>query len=177
MRHLALTTAIVLTLALAALARADTVDDAVALVEEFASRRDGLVKEMNFSSEATRFVRERAAATEKTTTELKTLRWTEEPGKRRTSRITRAVEGYLDDEIEALGDLRERLPGREGDVDDILSELSSLRERILQELAESFKKEAERMEKGAPKPPRPVPSVDTSPFETKPEMEKGIYER
>ncbi len=177
MRYVLLQTLLLLLFAATA-ACADDVSDTVALAERFYMQSDRLLESLP-DERLRRLIKQRAVEKKEVIARLKSLRWSEEPGKRRFKSLKKNLERYMTKEIESIVSLSEKLPpSSTTSLEEVKKELFALKLEILQELEESFKRAKIKSERGRRSTPPPIPSVDASPFEKEPgEVSKGIWER
>ncbi|MBI5560545.1 MAG: hypothetical protein HY883_04665 [Deltaproteobacteria bacterium] len=156
----------------------DTLSNAERSIENFSAERDTLLASLP-KEDTGIFLRERSVEKEKALASIKTLRWSEEPGKRRYKSTKKIVENYTEEELRALKALAaSSTPSKKAALEKVIESLSGVKTGILQKLDESFKDETIKNEAGRKKEPPPVPSVDKSPFEQEPrEGTRGIWER
>ena len=150
-------------------ALADSVSTAIRVVDDFYKETSQLLKGLLLEKDLSTFQDHSIREKEKTIAEIKRIRWTEDPGKRRAQHIMRIVDLYTREQIESVKGL---VPEDEERLRDVINRLSAKREEVLSELTESFKYEVPRKKKI-----RPVPSIDISPFEDQPEGGRGIWDR
>ncbi|MEE9613968.1 MAG: hypothetical protein V3W31_03310 [Thermodesulfobacteriota bacterium] len=163
--------AALLTLSLAPEARGDTVSDALDAVETFAAEVGELTKGLPDRAGADAFQKLSTGRSKKTLSEIKAMRWAEEPGSRRSRHLLESVESYTAEEIDSI----KALGGSGADkvrLDEIIKTLTTLRERSLKELRESYGSVTFPAKRR-----KAVPSVDTSPYEEGPDRGKGIWDR
>ena len=156
-------------------ARCGAIEDAIKSIEGFSEQRTRLLETVK-TEEAGKFGKERSKEKQKAEEELRTLRWSDEPGERRYRTTRKIVEDFTKEELRALSSLAaSEPPSKKAAIENIIESLSRIKEDVLQKLDESFREEKEKMKSLRKKEPPPVPSVDTSPFEE--QGGKGIWER
>lgn len=151
-----------------ALAQSDSISEALKVVEEFHSEAKGLTTGLADSS----FHKDSLESKEKTISEIKSIRLTATPGRKRFERVFSLVEKYMDQEISAVRGLDRTGARKNTKVKKAADRLSNMKGKKLEELQKTLPYETYERKKR-----EPVPLIDTSPYEEEPEKEKGIWYR
>ena len=138
---------------------ADTAASAASLAEKFSSEMLLALKDMEKRGGFDEYKKERTVAKDKLQKSLETINWTEEPGKRRASKMIKLLDEFASKEADSLTNLLYFAPpAHEEYVAAVKQKLSTLKGKMLQELEESFKRESDAAEKRKRQAYPPVPS-------------------
>ncbi|MBI5286594.1 MAG: hypothetical protein HY878_03270 [Deltaproteobacteria bacterium] len=166
-------------LALPVYAQQDTIILAIRLLDEYSKGQEELLTHLAEESseptkDAIKGVIERVSkGKEKTSNNLKDLRWLESSSVRQVKRARRLVEGYTNDHIKALKELAGKVPGEDKKkVEGILERSVASRNKVINRL-----KEEERAATAPTWEETPASPIDVSPIEEEPAKGRGIWER
>jgi len=153
-------------------AQTDSVTTALDIVEDFYAVTEKQTGGLDGGEALQKFRKRALEEKEKTTGELRALKWSEKPGTRRFNQVHKIVDAYTGSQIEAVRGLKTDLPAEETSIDEAVKKLTELKASGLKELSGTL--ETETYEK---KGDKPVPIIDRSPFETEPDKDGGIWYR
>jgi hypothetical protein len=153
-----------------AYAQSDSISKAVKVVTAFHAEAEVLVKGLPGAPAGPSFHKESLESKEKTLSEIKSLGWTVPPGESRFDSVYSLVKEYMNGEIGSVKGLAKK--GRADEVEQTLTRLRYFRNEQLAELDETLPYETYEREKR-----KPVPVIDTSPYEKEPGRGKGIWDR
>lgn len=150
-----------------AFAQTDSISSAIGLVDSFTIELEEATGEIKGSG-ASSYLSTSKKAHKTTVADIKSLGWTEAPGKHRVKRLFEIVEGYTNERILKLSEI----DGDRQEIKNAAKRLTKFQALTIAEL-----KKATHAEVRAGKSPKAVPIIDRSRFEENPGGTKGIWER
>ncbi|HHL39876.1 MAG TPA: hypothetical protein ENJ37_05170 [Deltaproteobacteria bacterium] len=156
-----------------AAAQTDCVSIALRHVDEFEAALGRAVEPL--MPEAAPAMEEASRRSDETARMLRNIRWSDEPGPRRQRRVARVFDDYAAALIDSLRSLAPRLdPDGRKRAAEAVDLLEGMRLEAVEEIRTSTDSHPKPRE-----PRRPVPLIDRSPFEDKPEEGggRGMWDR
>ncbi len=164
---------LIMLLATPAYAQNDIVSAGIRAVDGFYTSTSKLMGGVNQTKPVKSFSKDALKEREKTTSEIRGIRWTEKPGMRRFNIVYESVDRYFKSQVSSIKALEDALGKKDKvQLEGIIKKLKKLRERKLKGLNEAVKVETFERKKG-----KPVPIIDRSPFEKGPAKDEGIWYR
>ncbi|MFQ5480801.1 MAG: hypothetical protein ACE5DW_05950, partial [Thermodesulfobacteriota bacterium] len=136
-----------------------SVKTAIFLVDGFFDETMYITRDLSHNKQLAEAMNVMLDRKDNTISSLKTIRWTEPPGKDRYDKVYKIVEEYSEAQIETLMGLREGPERRK--IIRAVKTMKALKRKKLKTLRETRKYETFRS-----RTPPPVPIVDKSPFES-----------
>lgn len=159
--------------ALPAYGQTDTLGLAKKIVEDFHSEAVASVAGLDKTPEVKAFENASVKTRDNALAEIKSIRWSEGPGKRRFQRVQSVVDGYTASEINEARKLGSTLAGdKKTAFDGSLTRLAEKRKKGLSDI--EAMRSTEVPDAGAQKA---VPIIDRSRYDEEPGATKGIWER
>ncbi|MFQ5441202.1 MAG: hypothetical protein ACE5EB_00585 [Thermodesulfobacteriota bacterium] len=164
---------LIMLLAAPVYAQNDIVSVGLRAVDDFHTTTTELMGGLKGKKAVKSFSKSALKEREKTTSEIRSLRWLEKPGMRRFNIVYEKVDNYFKGQVSSIKALEEELGGKDkARLEKIIKKLKELRGQKLKELDEAVKFETFERKKE-----KPVPLIDRSPFEKGPGKDEGIWYR
>ena len=154
-----------------AAAEPGSIEAALKGVNTFESEEDALLGEFAANAGIDALRKSSAEESEEALAEIRSIKWSERPSKRRFARLYQIVDGYTLGRLEGLKEITVG-SDEEGRLKSAVRRLSDLRKSSLLELKKSS---AWELRKGDGK--NIIPAIDRSPFDERPGESKGIWDR
>ena len=173
LKILSIVLALILASASYAVARSDSIGVAIGFLNDFDFAQVKLLKNVSEATNVKAFLNSSEEAFNDTFAELKTLRWSEKPSRKRFNQVYNAYLAYTNARINALTSLSEKTSGKEKTaVESAIKKLTKIKKTALNELTEISAKETVTEETI-----KASPVIDRSKYEDHPGDNKGLYER
>ncbi len=154
-------------------ARPDSIGTAIGFLNDFDSKQAILLKNISEVKEVKAFLNSSEEAFNDTFAEIKTLRWSEKPSRKRFNRVYNAYLAYTNGRINALTVIEGKVSGKEKvTVESAIEKLAEIKKKALNELTGISTKEDIKEDRL-----KVSPVIDRSRYEDHPGDSKGLYER
>ncbi len=154
-------------------ARSDSIGTAIGFLNDFDFEQAKLLKRVSEGKEVKAFLNSSEEAFNETFAEIKTLRWSEKPSRKRFNRVYNAYLAYTTGRIDALTVIEGKVAEKDKViVNSAITRLTEIKKTALNELTDISAKEDVKEDRL-----KVSPVIDRSKYENHPGDSKGLYER